>query len=74
MKQFMTTYGLKNQTMKTSDLIEKLSISKIDDVEIYPRDATVKTSKGICNIDDGSRGGTHWVAFYVSPIQNFKKI
>ena len=64
-KQFMNTYGLKNQTMSTSDLIEKLSTANIKDVSIYPRDSIVKSTKGICNNDDGSQGGTHWVAFYI---------
>ena len=64
----MTTYGLKNQTMKTSDLEEILYMAKIDDVEIYPGESKIKTSKGICNIDDGSQGGTDRVAFYVSTI------
>ena len=59
----MKTYGLKNQTMTTSDLLEKLSAANIKGVNIYPRDSQIKTTKGICNIDDGSQGGTHWVAF-----------
>ena len=63
LEQFMKSYGLKNQTMTTSDLIEKLSMANIKDVNIYPRDSQIKTTKGICNIDDGSQGGTHWVAF-----------
>ena len=53
----------KNQTMKTSDLINTLSIAKIYDVDIYPRESKIKTTKGIRIIDDGSHGGTHWVAF-----------
>ena len=52
--------------MKTSDLINTLSIAKIYDVDIYPRESKIKTTKGICIIDDGSHGGTHWVAFYAS--------
>ena len=59
----MNTYGLKNQTMTTSDLLEKLSLANIKGVKIYPRDSQIKTTKGICNIDNGSQGGTHWVAF-----------
>ena len=51
--------------MSTSDLIEKLSIANIKDVSIYPRDSIVKSTKGICNIDDGSQDGTHCVAFYI---------
>ena len=64
--QFMSTYRLKNQTMKTSDLLEKLYKIKINDVEVYPRDSINNSTKGICNIDDGSQGGTHWVALYGS--------
>ena len=65
LEQFMNTYGLKNHTMFTSDLIEKLSIANIKYVSTYPRDSIVKSTKGICNIDDGSQGGTHLVAFYI---------
>ena len=64
LEQFMNTYNLKNQTMTTSDLIKKLSLANIKDVNIYPRDSIVKSKKGICNIDDGSQGGTHWVAYF----------
>ena len=34
-------------------------MANIKDVNIYPRDSQIKTTKGICNIDEG----THWVAF-----------
>ena len=63
LEEFMQKYNLRNQTMTTSDLIKKLSMANIKDVKIYPRDSLIKTTKGICNIDDGSQGGTHWVAF-----------
>ena len=55
--------------MKISELLEKLYKIKISGVEIYPRDSIINfqqkkySTKGICNIDDGSQGGTHWVAF-----------
>ena len=63
LERFMKSYGLKNQTMKTSELLEKLYKIKISGVEIYPRDSIINSTKGICNIDNGSQGGTHWVAF-----------
>ena len=66
LERFMKSYGLKNQTMKTSELLEKLYKIKISGVEFYPRDSIISSTKGICNIDDGSQGGTHWVAFYNS--------
>ena len=63
LERFMKSYGLKNQIMKTSELLEKLYKIKISGVEIYPRDSIINSTKGICNIDNGSQGGTHWVAF-----------
>ena len=45
LEQFMKSYGLKNQTMTTSDLIEKLSMANIKDVNIYPRDSKIKAKK-----------------------------
>ena len=45
LEQFMNTYGLKNQTMTTSDLIEKLSMINIKDVNIYPSDSIVTSRK-----------------------------
>ena len=74
LEQFMNTYGLKNQTMSTSDLLEKLSSANIKGENIYPRDSQIKTTKGICNIDDGSQGGTHWVAFTTSPESYFDSL
>ena len=62
LEQFMNAYRLKNQTMKTSGLKNILAGLNINDVDIYPRDSKI-TTKGICNFDDGSQGGTHWVAF-----------
>ena len=33
----------------------------MNNVDIYPKYSIVKESKGICNIDDVSKSGTHWV-------------
>ena len=63
LERFMKAYGLKNQTKKTSELLEKLYKIKISGVEIYPRDSIINSTKVICNIDNGSQEGTHWVAF-----------
>ena len=47
LERFMKSYGLKNQTMKTSELLEKLYKIQISGVEIYPRDSIINSTKGI---------------------------
>ena len=32
---------------------------------MYPRDSKMYSDKGFVNIDDSSRGGTHWICFRV---------
>ena len=49
--------------MTTSDIKNNLPAIDMNNVDIYPRNSIVKQSKDICNIDDGSKGGTHWVVF-----------
>ena len=58
-KDFMKKHNLKNDTMNESDL------QKICNYPIYPRESKVYSDKGFVNIDNGSRGGTHWTAFYI---------
>ena len=58
-KDFMKKYNLKNDTMNESQL------QKIYNYPMYPRDSKIYSDKGFVNIDNGSLGGTHWVAFIV---------
>ena len=59
LKGFMKKYKLKNDTMNETDL------QGVYNYPIYPRDSKVFSDKGFVNIDNGSMGGTHWVAFIV---------
>ena len=58
-KDFMKKYNLKNDTMNESEL------QKIYNYHIYPRDSKIISDRGFVNIDNGSRGGTHWTCFIV---------
>ena len=58
-KDFMKKYKLKKDTMNESQL------QKIYNYPIYPRDGKIYSDKGFVNIDNGSMGGSHWVAFKV---------
>ena len=58
LNQFMKKYNLKDQTMSESDL------QKIYNYKIYPRDSKITSDRGFVNIDNGEKGGTHWVCFY----------
>ena len=58
-KYFMKKYKLKNDTMIESEL------QRFYNYRIYPRDCKIITDKGSVNIDNGSRGGTHWTCFIV---------
>ena len=54
----MKKYSLKNDTMNESQS------QKINTYSIYPRDSKIYSDKGLVNIDNGSRGGTHFYMFY----------
>ena len=58
-RDFMKKCNLKNDTMNESQL------QKSYNYLIYPRDSKKHSDKGFVNIDDGSRGGTHWTCFIV---------
>ena len=64
-KDFMKKYRLKNDTMNESKL------QKIYNYPIYPRDSKIYSDKVFVNIDDGSMGGSHWVAFIVKGYKSF---
>ena len=40
-------------------------LQKIYNYPIYPRDSKIYSDKGFVNMDNGSRGGTHWTCFLV---------
>ena len=64
-KDFMKKYNLKIDTMNESQL------QKVYNYKIYPRDSKMITDKRFINIDNGSRGGNHWCAFYVKNNKSF---
>ena len=64
-KDFMKMYKLKNDTMDESEL------QKVYNYPIYPRDSKKYSDRGYINIDNGSRGGTHWCAFYVKDNKSY---
>ena len=64
-KDFMKKYKLKKDTMNESQL------QKICNYPIYPRDGKIYSDKGFVNIDNGSMGGSHWVAFIVKDKKSY---
>ena len=64
-KDFKKKCNLKDDTMNESQ------VWKFYIYPIYPRDSKVHSDKGIVNIDNGSRGGTHWVCFPVKDNKSF---
>ena len=64
-KDFLKKYNLKNDTMNESQL------QKVYDYPIYPTDSKTYSDKGFVNIDNGSRGGTQWVAFIVKDKKSY---
>ena len=58
-KDFMEKYNLKVVTMIESEL------KRVYNYHIYPRDSKIISDKGFVNIDNGSKGGTHWTCFIV---------
>ena len=64
-KVFMKKNNLKNDTMNES-VLQKSYKSKID-----PRDSKIYSDKRFVNIDNGSRGGTHWTCFIVKDKKSY---
>ena len=61
----MKNINLKNDTWNEKEL------QTVFNYEIYPRDSIITTNIGFVNIDDGSRNGTHWTAFYVKDSKSY---
>ena len=64
-KKFMKKHNLKNDTMNESEL------RRVYNYSIYPRDSKIFSDKGFVNIDNGSRGGSHWTCFYIKDNKSF---
>ena len=64
-KDFMKRYKLKVDTMNEPQL------QRIYNYPIYPRDSRIYSDRGFLNIDNGSMGGSHWVAFIVKGNKSF---
>ena len=63
-KDFMKKYNIKYEIMNESDL------QRVYNYPINPRDWKIYSDKPSVNIDNGSKGGSHWCAYY---IKNKKK-
>ena len=64
-KDFMKKYNLKVDTMNESEL------QRVYKNPIYLGDSKMHSDKGFVNIDNGSRGGTHWTCFIVKDNKSF---
>ena len=64
-KDFKKKYNLKNDTMKESEL------QKVYSYPIFPRDSKIYSDRCFVNIDDGSMGGSYWVAFIVKDKKSY---
>ena len=64
-KDFMKKNNLDNDTMNEGDL------QIIYNYPIYPRDSKIYSDRGFINIDDGSRGGSHWTCFIVKHSKSY---
>ena len=51
--------------------MNKSQLQKVYNYKRYPRDSKILTDKGFINIDNGSRGGSHWCAFYMQNNKSF---
>ena len=64
-KDFMKKCKLKNKTMNESEL------QRVYNYPIYPRDSKIYSDRGFINIDNGSRGGSHWTCFIVKDNKSY---
>ena len=46
-------------------------LQKIYNYPVYPKGLKMYSDKGFVNVDNGSRGGTHWTTFYVKNKNSF---
>ena len=56
---FLKKHQLKDDTMN------ELELQRVYIYIIYPRGSKIQSDKGFVNIDDSSRGETHWTCFIV---------
>ena len=47
------------------DTINEFELHRIYIYRIYPIDSKIHSDKGFVNIDNGLRGGTHWICLIV---------
>ena len=64
-RDFMKKYNLKNDTMNETEL------QRVYIYPINPRDSKTYSDKGFVITDNGSQGGTHWVAFIVKDKKSY---
>ena len=64
-KDFMKKYNLKNDTMSECDL------QKNYNYPINPRYSKLYSDNGFVNIDNGSKGGSHWTCFIVKDNKSY---
>ena len=64
-RDFVKKYNLKDDTMNESQL------QKFYKYPINPRNSKIHSDKGFINIDNGSRGGTHWTCFIVKDNKSY---
>ena len=56
--------------LKVFTMIES-EIQRVYSYHIYPRDSKIISDKGFVNIDNGSKGGTHWTCFIVKDNKSY---
>ena len=64
-KDFMRKNKLENDTLNESQL------QRVYNYSIYSRGSKIYSDKGFVNIDNGSRGGTHWTCFIVKDNKSY---
>ena len=69
MNNFMKQHNLQNKSTSAKKIIEVANNIGLTDFRIYIRTDKLKTNQGIINLTENPNKGTHWVAFYVSPLK-----
>ena len=51
--------------------MKKSELQRVYSYPVNPRESEVNSDKGFINIDNGSRGGTHWCCFILKDNKSF---
>ena len=69
----MTILNFKDFMKKTlkNDTMDEIDLQSVFNYKMYPGGIIITKNEGFINIDNGSKGGTHWTCFIIKNNKSF---